>query len=70
MRDYSPIPYSGTYMRLGVHVGASNREVIRAARTKLANPRNPAERKDRHTFFRYMLKHHERARDLYIQCRF
>lgn len=57
----------GTYQRLDVHVMASSREVIRAARGKLTSPviRQRLYRQWRHAFYRQMLKHHARERDLY-----
>jgi hypothetical protein len=59
----------GTYCRLNVHVLASDREVIRAARKKLKNPRNPAERAARHRFFRQMLEYHKAEGDTFIKYR-
>jgi hypothetical protein len=55
----------GTYERLGVHVMASNMDVLRAARKKLKNPSNRGERKARHKFYRQMLTYHRKARELY-----
>lgn len=49
----------GTYCRLRVHTFASTREVIRAARTKLApKGKTRAQREARHAFLRQMLEHH------------
>ena len=60
----------GTYCRLNVHVMASNLAVIRAARTKLRHPNNPAEREARKRFYRMMLDYHREARADYLAvCR-
>ena len=59
----------GTYNRLNVPVSASNIAVIRAARCKLKNPRNPAEREARHNFYRAMLDHHASAQGLVREWR-
>jgi hypothetical protein len=63
--------YLGTYNRLGVHVYASPREVIRAARTKLKHQalRDREYRKSRHEFYRAMLKFHKKARKLVTNWR-
>lgn len=53
-----------TYGRLGVHVWASDREVIKAASTKLKNKFNRAEREARHKFYRRMLEEHKAQQDL------
>ena len=59
-------PFFGTYNRLGVHIYASNRTVIRAALGVIADhhKRDPARREDRKTFYRYILEHHKDCRDL------
>lgn len=55
----------GTYQRLRVSVYASNREVIKAASRKLTKQAMRSEyRKPRHEFYRQMLGHHVKARDL------
>ena len=57
----------GFYERLGLHVMASNREVIRATRRKLA--RKALGRKDRrarHKLYRDMIARHGRARRLFL----
>lgn len=56
----------GTYQRLGVHVYASNREVIKAARSKLQKRcwHDPAYREGRKLFYRNMLEYHAQARAL------
>jgi hypothetical protein len=59
----------GTYERLNVHVYASNLGVIREARKKLLNPRNPEEREARKKFYRMMLDYHEQARNLVEEFR-
>ncbi|CAM5299609.1 hypothetical protein AFEL58S_00423 [Afipia felis] len=55
-----------TYQRLGVHVFASWRDVIRAASTRLAaNARHdPARRPSRKQFYREMLRHHRDAQQI------
>jgi hypothetical protein len=62
--------YFGTYERLGVHIYASSREVLRAANRMLA-PRSFTRdyREARHTYYRLMLAYHEKARDLAITHR-
>ncbi len=59
----------GTYNRLNVRVSASNIAVIRAARRKLKNPRNPAEREARHNFYRAMLAYHASAQGIVREYR-
>ena len=56
----------GTYQRLGVHVYASNLEVIRAARKKLTRKaqRDLSYRTARKDFYRIMLRYHQEARQL------
>jgi len=50
----------GTYRRLNVHVGASNIEVIRAARRSLmSHSLDHQHRAGRHRFFRQMLAYHD-----------
>jgi hypothetical protein len=55
-----------TYQRLGVHIYASDREVIRAASRKLKRSVRFARkhRKARHAFYRQMLRYHLKARKL------
>ena len=59
--------YYSTYLRLNLHVGATSREVLRAAQRKL----KPEFRYDRfwrdqrHAFYREMLQHHHAAQNLY-----
>lgn len=55
-----------TYLRLGVTVHDSDRAVIRAARRKLTREarRDPARREARKRFYRTMLEHHARDREL------
>jgi len=62
----------GTYCRLDVHVHASAREVIKAARLKLkkAARTSRASRIARHAFFREMLEYHSRAREQFAAHRF
>lgn len=62
----------GTYCRLGVHVNASDCDVIRAARLKIArnHRRGAARRADRHRFYRVMLNYHSDARRLYREVLF
>lgn len=51
-----------TYCRLGVHIGSSAREVIRAARRKLAATAFRREQREaRHNFYRAMLRYHADA---------
>lgn len=56
----------GTYQRLGVHVYAKPREVIRAARKKItpSSLYSRQFRDGRHAYYRAMLRHHKDARDL------
>ena len=55
-----------TYSRLGVHVFASWRDVVRAARTRIArrHRRDTAMREARKRFYRDMLACHARHQDL------
>lgn len=55
------------YCRLGLHVGASHRAVIRATRAKLVRrPDDPRYgRTARHDLYRRMIEEHEDARELY-----
>lgn len=48
-----------TYGRLGVHVWASDRQVIKAASTKLKHKFNREERLARHGFYKRMLEEHK-----------
>lgn len=59
--------YFGIYCRLNLSVGASNLEVLRRARRKLAKRarRSRKHRAERHAFYRAMLREHKEARDLY-----
>jgi hypothetical protein len=61
----------GTYHRLGVHICASDIEVIRKARLKIAEKHRKGRemRKARHEFYRVMLGYHEDARNLAIEFR-
>lgn len=56
-----------TYNRLNVHMTATPREVIRAARNKIKPnaQRAPDFRDARHDFYRDMLEYHDRAAHLY-----
>ena len=58
----------GTYERLNVHVMASDVEVIRRARTKLAREcwHDPQYREGRKAFYREMLRHHADARKMFL----
>ena len=58
----------GTYNRLDLHVSASAIDVIRAARKRLMKRarRDRGLRAQRHQFFRAMLAHHVKARDLFL----
>lgn len=62
---------SGTYSRLGVHVRASHRAVVRAAHRKIALPhrRDPAKREARKAFYRRMLEEHRQNQDLVLAFR-
>lgn len=53
----------GTYCRLNVHVNASNLEVLRAARKRLAKKFrcDRTVRDERHLFYRKMLEYHSEA---------
>ena len=55
------------YNRLGVHVSASNIDVIRVARTRLKKSarRGRSNRTSRHEFYRQMIAQHASARALY-----
>ncbi len=56
----------GTYLRLGVHVHASWRDVVRAAANKLIRQarRDPAKRDRRKAFYREMLGHHRQTQEI------
>ena len=56
----------GTYLRLGVSVHASWRDVVRAASRKLVRKarRDPAKRDLRKQFYREMLDYHRKDQDL------
>jgi hypothetical protein len=64
--------YTGTYDRLRVTVHASDREVIRRARQKMAPKarHHLAFRAMRKEFYREMLRIHHDARDLFRHYRF
>ena len=53
------------YCRLGVHVGASPRAVIRATRAKLRRPLLRCGRDRRKFIYRAVLREHRDARALY-----
>lgn len=61
----------GTYLRLDVKVWASDRTVIRAARSKLAQSarRDPDKCEARKRFYREMLEHHANAQRLVAEFR-
>lgn len=56
----------GTYLRLNVHVYASNMEVLRAARKKLAKKFrcDRSVRDERHKFYRKMLEYHRELQQI------
>jgi hypothetical protein len=56
----------GTYERLGVSIWSRDIAVIRAARRKIKRKarRDRALRDARHAFYKVMLKHHYKAREL------
>lgn len=58
--------YIGTYHRLGVSIWASDLDVIRAARRRIAKParRHVKWRAERKRFYRQMLDCHHSARRL------
>ncbi len=62
----------GTYLRLGLHVGESDRAVVRAAAARVtrSSQRDPALRDERKRFYRQMLNHHHDAQDLVRRWRF
>jgi len=62
----------GTYERLRVHVYASNRDVIKAARGKLRKDcwHDLSYRDGRKLFYRNMLEYHAKARELAQTWRF
>lgn len=57
----------GTYCRLGVHVHASNRTLIKAIVARLKRPllRDRAGRARRHALYRALMVEHADARALY-----
>lgn len=61
--------YYGQYNRLGVHIFASNLEVIKAASKMLKDKFNKAEREARREFYRSVLELHKDAQDLAIRYR-
>jgi hypothetical protein len=62
--------YFGTYQRLGVSVYATNREVIRAAYSKLIPTcRTFLWRDRRKAFLREILEHHAQARAVVLEWR-
>jgi hypothetical protein len=56
----------GTYLRLRVHVHASQREVVRAAANKRASQarRDPSKRNCRKAFYRDMLDDHRQTQGI------
>jgi EAL domain-containing protein (putative c-di-GMP-specific phosphodiesterase class I) len=56
----------GTYHRLNLHVSASDREVVRAARLKIDRMfrRDPDVKEARKHFYRTMIDYHHKAQDL------
>jgi len=58
----------GTYMRLRLSTSASNRDVVRAARNKVAREAlaTPSLRTARHAFYMNMLEHHRQAQHLHL----
>lgn len=63
--------WTGTYNRLHLHVSASDRAVIRAARLVI-DPlfqHSREHREGRHAFFRAMLDNHQRARRIVEEYR-
>ena len=61
----------GTYDRLHIHVFASWRDVVRAAKTRIARKhrRDPAMREARKRFYREMLGCHQRHQELVLAFR-
>lgn len=61
----------GTYCRLGVHIWASNRTVIREARKKVAVHcrNNPEFRDARKEFYNELLDYHRQEQDLATEFR-
>lgn len=57
----------GTYCRLGVHVGASQLDVLRAVRARLKRPLplDPAGKARRKAIYKAMLREHRDALALY-----
>lgn len=64
------IPMFGTYCRLGVHACATAMDVLRAARRKIAKEHRTgrARRTERHNFYRVMISHHRRAKQIYFEA--
>jgi hypothetical protein len=62
----------GTYQRLGLHVMASNVDVILTARAVIGDRqrRGPAFRARRKRFYHAMLRYHADARALFVRYRF
>lgn len=56
-----------TYCRLGLHVAASWRDVVRATNRKIVKKhrRDPQSREGRKKFYRIMLQYHSDARTLF-----
>ena len=56
----------GTYLRLGVHVHATWRAVVRAAANKVTHQarRDPSRRERRKAFYRDMLVHHRQSQEI------
>ena len=57
----------GTYLRLGVHVWASDREVIRAARSRIVVSSNT--RQHRREYYRLMLQYHHEQQNICLEFR-
>lgn len=59
----------GTYLRLGLPVGASDIDVMRALRAKWKKGvrRDPALRDTRKATYRQILRYHQQARDLFFE---
>jgi hypothetical protein len=56
-----------TYLRLGLHVSASDREVIKATQKKFNKEarRDPVLRRARHDVYRVMLEYHHNSQELF-----
>jgi hypothetical protein len=63
--------YYGTYNRLGLHVSATPKQVLRALYKKLKpTARKRQQREHRHFIARVVLMHHCDARKIFAQYRF